>query len=423
MTSLLTTERAADWRADPVSLRTGPILVATDGSTASNAAVGAAYLLAGQLNADVELIAASKPLPRYGPLTPAPDLEAAVDDRLLAEVRKQLRRSKARETDWNIQLLSGAPAEVIARYAEEHDARIILLGRGPRDLRHRVLGGTLAMRLAQITDTPILSVASPFHALPRRVLVALDFSPRSIEAARDALALTSDIATIHLAHVVQRFDTVLGLAEDWESTYAGGIEEAFAEAQREMQPSPATTVETLTLHGDPARELLTAAAQLDADLIVCGTHGGGFVQRMLLGSVATQLLRAATCSVLLVPNATADAQEGEQPAQRHVNQAVWTETLRRFTEHNLGRRAILEIDDPAIGAQAQVVDYPFLGAAFDPRTHRAELMFGGHRARLPHLTHSIGDVRAIDVMEGGDGRDRVLRIAYEGGQALLTLTT
>ena len=422
MSTVMTPATTGERMAQPLPRRTGPIIVATDGSATSNAALGAAFVLAEQLGAEVEVVAAREPLPQYGPLAAVPDLEDALDDRLRAAVRRQLSRSLARDAGWSVQVLHGSPADVIAHHAEAQDARIILVGRGPRDIRHSVFGGKLAMRLAQSTDVPILSVASPFHSLPRRALVALDFSPRSIQAAREGLALTSDIASIWLTHVVPRIDTTIPAGEAWQASYGAGLEEAFAGARLELEIPPAATVETLTLHGDAGRELITAATQIDADLIICGTHGRGFVQRMLLGDVATKLLRAATCSVLLVPNAARD-ETSTQPSRRRLAQNAWTETLRRFSDHNVGRRAILEIDDPAIGAQAQVVDYPFLGASYDPRTQRAELMFGGSRGTRAHLTHSIAGIRSIDVMEGGDGRDRVLRVAHDGGQTLMTLTT
>lgn len=38
-----------------------------------------------------------------------------------------------------------------------------------------------------------------------------------------------------------------------------------------------------------------------------------------------------------------------------------------------------------------------------------------------HLTHTVEAVTDIDVQRGADGRDRVLRIGYPGGQALLLL--
>lgn len=420
--STLSIERETEREFRPLSLRTGPLLVAVDGRAASDAALSAAFLLAGQLGADVEIVTAREPLPSYPPLTPSPDLEATVDARLLAAIRKQVAHSPARNAEWPVRLLHGLPADAIARHAAEHDARMIVLARGPRDVRHRLLGGNFAMRLAQLSDTPIFAVVAPFHRLPRRVLVALDFSPRSIAAARDGMALTRDSATVYFAHVVPGFEHILGVPEEWEGIYAAGLDEAFVAARADVGAPEKATVEMLTLHGDPARQLLSAAAQMEADLIICGTHGAGFVQQMLLGSVAAQLLRSAACSVLTVPNGTLGEHVSslDRPAG---DRASWADRLRLFTEQNAGRRAMLEIDDPDIGAQAQVVDYPFVGAVFEPRAVRAELMLGGRHAGRPHLTHAIGGPRSIDVVKGGDGRDRTLRIEYAGGQALLTFTT
>jgi nucleotide-binding universal stress UspA family protein len=52
--------------------------------------------------------------------------------------------------------------------------------------------------------------------------------------------------------------------------------------------------------GDPASEILAAAVASNADLIVIGTHGITGLKRLLLGSVARNVLHHATCSVLVV---------------------------------------------------------------------------------------------------------------------------
>ena len=52
--------------------------------------------------------------------------------------------------------------------------------------------------------------------------------------------------------------------------------------------------------GDAATEILAAAAASDADLIVIGTHGRTGLARLVLGSVARNVLQHATCSVLIV---------------------------------------------------------------------------------------------------------------------------
>ena len=45
--------------------------------------------------------------------------------------------------------------------------------------------------------------------------------------------------------------------------------------------------------------LLASASQLDADLLVAGTHGRAGIARAALGSVAQDLLRQAPCDVLV----------------------------------------------------------------------------------------------------------------------------
>ncbi|BCA54921.1 putative Universal stress protein UspA [Nitrospira sp. KM1] len=52
--------------------------------------------------------------------------------------------------------------------------------------------------------------------------------------------------------------------------------------------------------GKPAVEILKAAQESKADLIVTGAKGLGAIRRMLLGSVSTRVVRHATCSVLVV---------------------------------------------------------------------------------------------------------------------------
>jgi nucleotide-binding universal stress UspA family protein len=62
-------------------------------------------------------------------------------------------------------------------------------------------------------------------------------------------------------------------------------------------------VEPVLLEGDPARRVVVFAAGVRGDLIATGSHGRGFVARLLVGSVATQIVRASPCSVLTMPRA------------------------------------------------------------------------------------------------------------------------
>lgn len=59
-------------------------------------------------------------------------------------------------------------------------------------------------------------------------------------------------------------------------------------------------VETVIRTGSPADEIVAAAREVDADLIVVGSRGRGGVRAALLGSVSDAVLHHATCPVLVV---------------------------------------------------------------------------------------------------------------------------
>jgi universal stress protein A len=58
--------------------------------------------------------------------------------------------------------------------------------------------------------------------------------------------------------------------------------------------------------GEPVDRILDVADEVDAGLIVVGTHGRTGLKRMLMGSVAEHLVRKAPCSVLTVKSPTAE---------------------------------------------------------------------------------------------------------------------
>ena len=131
----------------------------------------------------------------------------------------------------------------------------------------------------------------------KKILYPTDFSTYSTQAYFHAVAL----AEIHGASL-----TVLYV-------YPGVVEAAEAERDEEQDrrywrsqleqirpANPRIPVSHVFLEGDPATEIGRYAADANIDLIVMGTHGRTGLERMLLGSVAEQTLRAAPCSVLVV---------------------------------------------------------------------------------------------------------------------------
>src|SRR5205807_909314 len=69
---------------------------------------------------------------------------------------------------------------------------------------------------------------------------------------------------------------------------------------RFQPPDPGMRVEHRLEEGDAAAEIVRVAQEIHCDLIVMGTHGRTGIGRLLLGSVAEQVLRRAPCAVLTV---------------------------------------------------------------------------------------------------------------------------
>jgi len=146
----------------------------------------------------------------------------------------------------------------------------------------------------------------------RTIVAAIDFSETSEDALRVACALASSHgSTLHLLHVIpdarQQAWSVEAPGLDFSALQQESVEDAErARAARTLPAvSPVGRVVRRVLSGLPAaREIAQYAATQGADLIVVGTHGYGPVRRLVLGSVADQVVRMAPCPVLMVPHHT-----------------------------------------------------------------------------------------------------------------------
>jgi len=229
--------------------------------------------------------------------------EADLRQRIEAQVERVLGDAKP-----TIEIDVGDPANTVARAAGDHNTRLIVAGLGRHRILDRLFGDETALRLVRVAPVPVLAVARGFSSAPLRIIVAMDFSETSIRAARMALELASERATIYLAHVASRESSVGSSNGSAAYTTDAGV--ALSGVTETLRIPAGMSVQRVMLHGDPATELLAFATSVNADLIATGSHGHGFVARMVIGSVATKLIRCATCSVLTVPYAAAMVRTG-----------------------------------------------------------------------------------------------------------------
>ena len=136
----------------------------------------------------------------------------------------------------------------------------------------------------------------PIHT----ILHPTDFSDCSDGAFRLACALARDYdARIVVLHVVELPAVVSG---DGMLVIPYSIDsEPLREQLQQLQSGdPKIPVEHRLVEGYPAEQILRVAAETNCDLILMGTHGRTALNRLLMGSVAEQVVRKAPCPVLTV---------------------------------------------------------------------------------------------------------------------------
>jgi len=156
------------------------------------------------------------------------------------------------------------------------------------------------------TNEPVGTVTTRFSALSvRNVLFATDFSATSEAALPYAAAICRRFgATLHNVHVLSDAGVLM---------MTGGVDYVslgtlYDDAQNEAKERLAEIAGRLegiphreyVRHGEVWKNLALIVEQNDIDLIVVGTHGRGGFGKLLLGSVAEDILRHAPCPVLTV---------------------------------------------------------------------------------------------------------------------------
>lgn len=136
-----------------------------------------------------------------------------------------------------------------------------------------------------------------------RILVAVDEGPVARHAAEVAVSLAgrleASMAFVHVVDSASDYAADVGLARHDLERAARQEAEAMITALCRQLGAPAGSA-AITPFGGAASEIARAARDWSADLIVIGSHGRSGVQRALLGSVAENVMRHATCAVLVV---------------------------------------------------------------------------------------------------------------------------
>lgn len=296
------------------------VLVATDGSPSAGIAVdlvAATEWPAGSAIRVVEAIEIGAGL--YGgpwlPVTfgPTDTLEAELRHAAQESVDKARARLARPGLDVTAEVLRGRPAGEIVDAAKAMEADLIVMGSRGHGTIESMLLGSVSAEVVDHASAPVLVARGRSTA---RVVLAWDGSECARAAAdliRDwPILARSSIRVVSVADIevwwagfpdagaLQAMPVYLDAADDSRRAHGALVREMVAElGAAGLQAEPDRR------EGDAATEIIAAARESKADLIVLGTHGRTGLRRLMLGSVARNVLYHAPCSVLVTRAARA----------------------------------------------------------------------------------------------------------------------
>lgn len=262
------------------------VVLATDGSIYSEGAVREAISLAGKCDSQLVVVTVIEANPEYAAIAPqllekeelkAKDILAAVKSRAGEKGVDAFTVAHEGENAW----------EYIAEEARQQPAELIVMGRRGRTGLARVLMGSVTARVIGHASCDVLVVPRDAHVECDRIMVAADGSGYAEAAARKAIAMAKKSGGRLFVISVAPSDGEIQWAEQNVTRVS---EEAAAEG---------ISAQARTAAGKEYLQIVEAAKDIDADLIVMGCHGHTGLAQMLMGSVTERVIGHAASAVLV----------------------------------------------------------------------------------------------------------------------------
>ncbi|WP_018466771.1 universal stress protein [Calidithermus timidus] len=286
------------------------ILMPTDGSPASQKALGYGLELAHFLGSEVTFLYALPQLSliptALGSLVFPPDLERQkATEQVLNQAQKMAAEAGVEAA---LEGVPGYPVPSILAAARSHDLILMSPGGGERWPM-----GLVTQEVLQHSPIPVLLVRQARQDAPippRSLLLPTDTSEPSQQAVQHGLKLAQRFgARVTFLSVLQNPSTLIPMppafvppevppeqAEVLRQSYDHGLEALMKRAQ-----AIGLEAHTQLLRRDDVAEAIVDMAQ-DYDWVVMGTHGRGWLGRLLIGSVAQKVANHAPKPLLVVPN-------------------------------------------------------------------------------------------------------------------------
>ncbi len=283
-----------------------PILVATDFSEGSRAALEQGVRLAEAWGAELYVVHVI----RHEAADEFADLVAQSEGEAIRRLTSAAETELTQElaglplaSPPSVRVTMGSPSGEIISAVEQSGAGLLVMGATGGSGRRF---GTVAGRCVRKSTASVMLVPESQRGGFERIVAGVDFSPASGPLVSRAAELARlDACELHILHVCQ---------VAWESARWGGVPSNAIALEQEMRARLAAqyadqlaplvsgvqaTFEVET-HADYGAGLMEHAAKWRADLVAVGTTGRSKIASLLLGSTAEKVMRETPCAVLAV---------------------------------------------------------------------------------------------------------------------------
>lgn len=222
-------------------------------------------------------------------------------------------------------VVRGNPPHALGELAKDLRCRLVIMATHGRSGVEHFVFGSVAEKVIRESSIPVLCIKHPEHEFVKgidnklelkRILFPTDFSQLSAEGLPFAVDLARSFgATLTIVYAnelsVMLPEYLPEMAMSTTLDIATGAQRSLDEMKASITDVP---VETILRTGVHHREIIAAAEETGADLIVLPTHGRSGMNHALFGSVAERVVRSAKCPVLTIRPKAFKEVTGEKPA-------------------------------------------------------------------------------------------------------------
>lgn len=218
-------------------------------------------------------------------------------------------RPELRDISCAAMVVLGEPFDGIVRAAQQVAADLTIMGAHRRQILRDIFVGTTVERVMRTGQIPVLMVSSEPTDPYTLSLVAVDLSDCSRHALQTAHTL--GFLTPTRVVVLHAFDAMAKGMMIYANVDQAKIEEYVVDVSQRTRHELTEFLGALDLgeikysvllkEGSAAKTIVDVTNEIRPDLLVIGTHGRGGVAKVLLGSVAEEILQRLQHDILVVP--------------------------------------------------------------------------------------------------------------------------